>query len=84
MSGTTKVTATATSQTPGAIMAGQPQAKLTDGNGTTAGPVPMNSTGGSGYVALIPSGGLVAPTTATVTVQWQVTSVVSESAGCNC
>lgn len=65
-------------------MAGQPQAKLTDSHGTTAGPVQMNSSGGNGYVAFIPSGGLVAPTTANVTVQWQVTSVVSESAGCGC
>lgn len=84
MMGTTRVTADVTSQISGAMMVGQPQAKLTDGNGNTAGPVPMNSTGGNGYVALITSGGLVAPMTATVTVQWQVTSVVSESAGCGC
>lgn len=84
MMGSTKVSANIFSQTVGATMAGPPQAKLTDSNGTSTPPVNMNSTGGNNYVAIIGSGGLVAPTTASVTVQWQVMNIVSETAGCNC
>lgn len=82
--GSTRVTATVTNQTAGATMAGSPQAKLTDSNGTSTPAVNMNPTGGNNYVAVIGSGGLVAPTTASVTVQWQVMNIVSETAGCNC